>query len=116
MSAVSFLFLHPRDACECKAIILYMTTISLAEARAQLSKLVGEAASTHAVFDITRNGRRDAVLLAAEDYDALLETLDILSDETEVAQLREAIAQQKAGKMRVVDKEELRQKIQSRIS
>lgn len=93
-----------------------MSTISLAEARAQLSKLIAEVTTTHAVFDITRNGHRDAVLLAADDYDALLETLDILSDETEIAKLREALAQQKAGRMRVVDKEELRQKIQSRIS
>ena len=62
------------------AIILYMTTLPLAEARAHLSKLVDEAASTHARFEITRNGQRAAVLLGADDYEALQETLAVLGD------------------------------------
>jgi antitoxin YefM len=57
-----------------------MTTLPVAEARAQLSKLVEEAASTHERFEITRNGERVAVLLGADDYDSLLETLAVLSD------------------------------------
>ncbi|MEP6463729.1 MAG: type II toxin-antitoxin system Phd/YefM family antitoxin, partial [Frankiaceae bacterium] len=31
-------------------------------------------------FEITRNGRRAAVLLSADDYDALQETITVLSD------------------------------------
>jgi prevent-host-death family protein len=57
-----------------------MTTLPVAEARAQLSRLVEEAASTHERFEITRNGQRVAVLLGADDYDSLLETLAILAD------------------------------------
>jgi prevent-host-death family protein len=57
-----------------------MTTLAVAAARAQLSKLVEEAASTHERFEITRNGQRVAVLLGADDYDSLLETLAVLSD------------------------------------
>lgn len=57
-----------------------MTTLPVAEARAQLSKLVEEAASTHERFEITRNGRRAAVLLGADDYDALQETIAALAD------------------------------------
>ena len=57
-----------------------MTTLPLAEARARLSKLVEEAASTHERFDITRNGQRVAVLLGADDYDSLRETIAVLSD------------------------------------
>jgi len=57
-----------------------MTTLSVADARAQLSKLIGEAASTHERFEITRNGRRVAVLIGADDYDALRETIAVLSD------------------------------------
>jgi prevent-host-death family protein len=57
-----------------------MTTLPVAEARAQLSKLVEEAASTHERFEITRNGQRAAVLLGAEDYDALQETIAVLGD------------------------------------
>jgi antitoxin YefM len=57
-----------------------MTTLPVAEARAQLSKLVEEAASTNERFEITRNGKRAAVLLGADDYDALQETIAVLSD------------------------------------
>jgi antitoxin YefM len=57
-----------------------MTTLPLAEARAQLSKLIEEAASTHERFEITRNGQRAAVLLGADDYDALEETIAVLGD------------------------------------
>lgn len=67
-----------------------MTTLSVADARARFSKLVDSASSTHERFEVTRNGRRAAVLLGAEDYDALIETLEILSDHELMEQLREA--------------------------
>lgn len=57
-----------------------MTTLPVADARSHLSKLIDEAASTHERFEITRNGRRAAVLLSADDYDALQETVAALSD------------------------------------
>jgi prevent-host-death family protein len=57
-----------------------MTTMPLADARAQLSKLVEEASSTHERIEITKNGHRAAVLLGVADYDALLETIAVLSD------------------------------------
>ncbi len=69
--------------------ILYMTTIPLAEARAQLSQLVDEVVRTHERVEITRNGRRAAVLLSADDYDSLLETLDVLGDPELMAAIRE---------------------------
>jgi len=57
-----------------------MTTLPIADARAQLSKLVDEASSTHERFEITKNGRRAAVLMGADDYDAMRETIAVLSD------------------------------------
>ena len=68
------------------------TTVPLAEARANLSQLVDEAMRTHERVEITRNGRRAGVLLSAEDYDSIMETLDILSDSEAMADLREADA------------------------
>lgn len=44
---------------------------------------------------ITRHGRREAVLIAADDLDALEETLDLLSDPAamrDIAEGREAAA------------------------
>ena len=57
-----------------------MMTLPLADARAQLSKLVDEASTTHERIVITKNGRRAAVLLGVDDFDALRETLAVLSD------------------------------------
>ncbi|MCT2084614.1 type II toxin-antitoxin system Phd/YefM family antitoxin [Microbacterium enclense] len=74
-----------------------MTTLSLAEARANLSKLVESAVMTHERFDVTRNGDRVAVLLGADDYDALLETVDVLSRPEEVAAVHEGLADLASG-------------------
>lgn len=72
-------------------------TISLTELRPRLSELVDRA---HAQFDrflITRRGRAEAVLLSAEEFEGLLETLEILSDEALVSRLVEAEEELTAG-------------------
>lgn len=82
---------------------MYMTVLSLADARASLSKHIDSAATTHERFEITRNGSRVAVLLSAEDYDSLIETVDILSEPDEVVALRDAIAELEAGDLSSAD-------------
>ena len=55
-----------------------MQTLSASEARANLYRLMDQAAESHQ--PITISGRRhDAVLLAAEDWQAIQETLYLLS-------------------------------------
>jgi len=72
---------------------MYMTMmVPLAEARANLSKLVEQAVATHERIEVTKNGRRAAVILSADDYDTMMETLDILAD----SDLMEKIAQGEA--------------------
>ncbi len=61
-------------------MILYMPTLPVAEARAQFSRLIDAATTTHERFEITRNGRRAAVLMSADDYDILQDTIAVLSD------------------------------------
>lgn len=78
---------------------MYMTTVPLAEARANLSRLVDEAVRTHQRVEVTRQGRRAAVILGAEDYDSLIETLDILSDPELVREIREAEAEAERGEV-----------------
>lgn len=82
-----------------RATITYMTTLSLAEARANLSRIVESATTTHERFEVTRNGNRVAVLLGADDYDALLETVDILSNPYEIELIHEGIADLKTGEV-----------------
>lgn len=52
-----------------------MRVLPLADVRAQLSRYVDQVVSTHERVTITRNGRPAAVLIAAEDLEALQETL-----------------------------------------
>lgn len=73
-----------------RARILYMTTVPLAQARADLSRLIDEAVRTHQRVEVTRKGRRAAVIISAEDYDSIMETLDILSDQELVREIRDA--------------------------
>lgn len=68
---------------------MYMSSLPIADARSQLSQLIDAAARTHERFEITRNGRRTAVLLSADDYDTLQETIAVLSDPALLAAHRE---------------------------
>lgn len=74
-----------------------MSTLPVADARAQLSKLIDEAMTTHERFEITRNGHRAAVLLSADDYDTLQETITVLSDPALVTAHLEGQAAIEAG-------------------
>jgi prevent-host-death family protein len=80
-----------------------MTTLPLAEVRARLSKLVEEAERTHQRVEVTKNGRRAAVLLSADDYDSLMETLDILSDAEAMVEIRQADSDIAAGRVSTLD-------------
>lgn len=74
-----------------------MTTLSVADARAHFSKLIESTVTTHERFEVTRNGARVAVLLGADDYDSLLETVDVLSHPDEVEALRKGLADLSRG-------------------
>lgn len=74
-----------------------MATLPVADARSQLSKLIDEATATHERFEITRHGRRAAVLLSADDYDTLQETITVLSDPDLLAAHRDGLAAIEVG-------------------
>lgn len=67
----------------------------LATVKAHLSEVVDRVIRTHERVTITRHGRRQAVIIAPEDLDALEETLELMSDPQalrEIAEGREAAA------------------------
>jgi len=76
---------------------MYMMTLSVAEARARFSQLIESASSTHERFEVTRNGSRAAVLLGADDFDALIETVAILGDAKLVAELGVGLGELERG-------------------
>ncbi len=74
-----------------------MSTQSLAAVKAHFSQVIDEVAGTHERVTVTRNGSPVAVILAVEDYESLMETLEILSDRQAVADIREAEQQMAQG-------------------
>ncbi len=56
-----------------------MKSLPLSEAKARLSELVEQATRTHERVSITRHGRPAAVLLSADDFEAIEETLHWMS-------------------------------------
>jgi antitoxin YefM len=82
-----------RHVSEISVIILFVATLSIAEARARLSMLVDTANSTHERFEITDEGRRIAVLLGVDDYDSLIATLDVLLDSQALSRHRVGVEQ-----------------------
>lgn len=87
-----------------------MSTLPLAEVRANLSKLVDEAVRTHERIEVTRQGRRAAVILSADDFDSIMETLAILSDQDLMREVRAAESEAKDGALYTLDQvtEEMR--------
>ncbi len=93
-----------------------MTTVPLAVARAQLSKLVDDAVRTHERVEVTKNGRRAAVIMSADDYDSLMETLDILSDAEAMAEIRQADADVAAGRISTLEEVEAEMRSLGRLT
>lgn len=95
-------------------IILVMTTIPLADAKARLSAVLDEVRDTHERVVITRNGRPEAVIMSVEDLEALEETLDLLSTPGALEQIRQAEADIAAGE--AVDADELQRLLAARVT
>jgi antitoxin YefM len=76
---------------------LVMTTQSLATVKARFSQVIDEVAGTHERVTVTRNGSPVAVILAVEDYESLVETLEIVSDPEAVAEIRKAESQMRTS-------------------
>ena len=76
--------------------------LSIAEARRALSRLPDYFTQTPDVgaLAITRRGQPVLAVLSWAQYEALVETLDILGDEEQTAHLRRAVAEIEAGRLR----------------
>jgi prevent-host-death family protein len=93
-------------------IILVMTTIPLADAKARLSAVLDEVRDTHDRVVITRNGRPEAVIMSVSDLEALEETLDLLSTPGALEEIRAAEAEIARGQ--AIGAEELRRLMEQR--
>ena len=74
-----------------------MKTLPLAEAKAQLSRLVERVAETDEEILITRNGRPAAILISPDEYESWKETRAIQSDRELMEEIRRGLRDLKKG-------------------
>lgn len=91
-----------------------METIPITEAKARIAELADRVARQHDHFTITRNGRADVMLISVAEYESLQETLDLLSDDEALADLRQSREDFAAGDTFAVD--EVRAELERRRS
>jgi len=68
-------------------------TVPVRELRSNLSRLLSDVADRRDHVLVTRNGRPAAALVPIDEYEALEETADILSDEDAMVALRAGLSE-----------------------
>lgn len=78
----------------------------LAEVKNRLSEVVERLEREHGRVVITKHGRPAAVVLSVDDLESLEETLDVLSNDALVADIRQALAEHTSAPAPVLSKDE----------
>ena len=89
-------------------IMTISDVLPLAEVKAKFSEMVDRVEREHERITVTRNGRPAAVLMSADELEALEDTLDLLSDPVALAEIDQA--RREAAEGRTVGASELRAK------
>jgi antitoxin YefM len=80
-----------------------MTTVSLADAKANLSRLIPRVSGQHERVYVTVHGKPSAVLLATEDLESLEETIEILADADTMRRLHASDAELARGEAETLE-------------
>lgn len=82
--------------------------VTLKNLRPRLPKIINEVDRKMDRFIITRRGKPVALLMSVEDYESVLETLDILADTKLVKRIKKAREDVKKGRstpLKLIEKE-----------
>lgn len=74
-----------------------MTTLPLSDAKTRFSEIAADVHRTHERVTITKNGRSYLVLMAAEDWESLEATLELLGDAEAVRRVEHSRQELDAG-------------------
>ena len=77
----------------------YSETVPLSKAKASLSEFIRRVREEHESFAITHRGKVEGVLLSLEEYESLIETLEILSDRDLMASVRRGLKDEKTRRV-----------------
>lgn len=75
-------------------------TITLKELRPDLPRVVDQIDKKWERFIVTKHGKPSVVMISVEDYESLMETLDILTDAKAVKRLKKGEEDLRKGKTR----------------
>jgi len=81
-------------------------SISLKQLRPKLSKIMDEIDSKMDRFIVTKRGKPIALMMSMDDYESLLETLNILSDRKLMRKIRQAENDIKKGNFKTLEEVE----------
>lgn len=87
-------------------------TVPVRELRSELSQIIDQVADLREHVIVTRHGRPAAVLVPVDEYEALEETAEILSDPGTLAAIEEGRRQAECGETVTLD--ELRRQLDRR--
>ena len=73
--------------------------ISVSQAKSRFLELVRQVETEGKAFLLTKDGDPVGVLVPLEDYEALLETVDVLADEQTLRDLEEALEDERKGRL-----------------
>ena len=77
-----------------------VSTVTLKDLRPKLPKVIDRIDHRLDRYIVTRRGKPVVVMLSVDDYESLMETLDILADPKAMAGIRAGIKDMKRGRMR----------------
>ena len=78
--------------------------ITLKELRPRLPRIIDDIDSKMDRFIITRRGKPVALMMSVDDYESLLETLDVLSDKRLMKKIKKAESEARKGNIKMLDK------------
>ena len=88
-----------------------MRTIGISEAKVKLSQFVDEVYRTHDSITISKDGEPETVLMSVQEYESLVETLEVLSDPELMEAIKISEREMKAGKCISLERLKREQKI-----
>lgn len=79
------------------------TTLPISQARSKIFDIAEEVQKPDSYFVLTEKGRPKVVILSAEEFDSMLETLDILSDPHALQDIKKAEEEYRRGEYVTLD-------------
>jgi len=77
----------------------FSETIPVSKAKTYFSDLLKRIKEHHESFAITHRGKIEGVLMSYDEYESLIETLEILSDRELMESIERGLIEEKRGKL-----------------